>query len=84
MWCALAAIVIGGPWSAWILVNLGGLVRSSNVAILLFTAPAALLLTHEVVSGALGITTFFALQLIWWTAALFIATKAWNLVGELK
>lgn len=84
LWALAAALLIGAPLSTWILLNLGGLVRSSSSGIVLILTPSALLLAHDVIGGTPGIIVYFILQFLSWWLGVFILIKVWNVVGELR
>jgi hypothetical protein len=63
---ATVALGLGMPVSAWILSMIGALVKASSVTVVLVFAPAALLLTHGILSGVVGFTVYFAVQFLWW------------------
>jgi len=68
-------LAAGMPVSAWILYNIGALVKASSVVVIVLFAPGALLLTHSIVAGALGIAAYFTVQFIWWTGWTMLIRK---------
>lgn len=62
----VVALVLSVLLSALFLFVGGAFVRAGAVVFVLVLFPAALILTHQVLVGAAGLTAYFVLQAVWW------------------
>ena len=63
--CARISLIVSVPISVLFLLVGGALVHAGSVITIFVLFPGALLLTHQVVTGAAGIVLYLLVQLLW-------------------